>query len=124
MACEEQCSWVEWMADRPVLHNWGAVEEECQEKIQGMKMPQNLLDQLYSQVMNENSGNRQIGCPDCICEAVGKRELVLETSKLRTTKTSWTLPDGSQCTIFATFRLRLRKWRTQGECAPHDVVGV
>jgi len=124
MACEDKCSWVEWMADRPVFHTSGAVEVECQDTVGGMKLPQNLLDQLYSQIMNENSSNRQIGCPDCICEAVGKRELVLETSKLRTTKAPWTLPDGSHCTIWATFRVRLRKWRTLGECAPHDIVGL
>lgn len=124
MACEEQCSWVEWEADRPVLSHWGVVKPtSCLEQL-GENMPEKLLDQLSSQVMNENSSVTQLGCPGCDCEEVGKRALVLETSKLRGTDTTWTCPDGTVCTIIATFKLRLRKWRTPGECAPKDKVGL
>lgn len=123
MACEDLCEWVRWEADRPRLFRWTAVEPGCA-SILPATIPAPLEDQLSANVMNENSGVTQLGCADCDCVEVGPELLVLTTEKYRIATAPWTAPNGTQCTILATFKVRLRKWRTPGECAPPDVFGA
>ena len=125
MACEGKCSYVIWEADRPELYNWGLLNPSCYE-IVPTEMPEEALDQLAAKIMREWSSVKRKGCPNCDCETSKTEapELVLEVTKTRGVA-DWVLTKEKKlCYFQATFTLRLRKYRIDGECAPRSTVAV
>lgn len=123
MACEGQCSYVIWEADRPELYNWGLLNPSCYDVVPS-ELPEEALDQLAAKVMREQSSVKREGCPKCDCETVGAPVLVLDVTRTRGVA-DWVLTkDRKFCYFQATFTLRLRKYRIKGECAPRSTVAV